>query len=160
MVSMQGNVSSSDVPCPGGPPLTNNNIDSSRVFVKYHYLDFLNRNPETIGWNFWTSTISQCIFDPNCIHSQRVGIGLAFFYSGEFIQTDPDMANPPGSPGFNAPVYNRRFVYWCYQKYLHVDPTGDTGWDFWANKLNSTGDYGNIIDAFQLSGDYRDREFF
>jgi PKD repeat protein len=168
MVTMQGNVNlNSDVPCPGGPPLTNNNIDSSRVFVKYHYLDFLGRNPagdpthppDLAGWNFWTSGISQCVFDLNCIHAKRVSTGLAFFYSGEFIQTDPDMANPPGSPGFNAAVYNRRFVYWCYQKYLHRDPTGDSGWDFWTNILNSTGDYGQIINAFQLSGDYRDRPF-
>ncbi len=35
MVTMQGNVANNvDVPCPGGPPLTNNKIDSSRVFVK------------------------------------------------------------------------------------------------------------------------------
>jgi hypothetical protein len=169
MVTMQGNVKPVvEVPCPGGPPLTNNNIDSSRVFVKYHYLDFLGRNPagdathpsDLVGWNFWTSQISQCVFDLNCIHGQRVNTGLAFFYSGEFIQTDPDMANPPGSPGFNPAVYNRRFVYWCYQKYLHRDPTGDSGWDFWTNDLNSTGNYGHIIDAFQLSGDYRDRPFF
>jgi len=157
-----------DVPCPGGPPLTNNNIDSSRVFVKYHYLDFLGRDPagdqshppDLVGWNFWTSGISECVFDLNCIHGKRIATGLAFFYSGEFIQTDPDMANPPGSPGINPAIYNRRFVYWCYQKYLHRDPTGDPGWDFWTNDLNSNGDYSHMIDAFQLSGDYRDRPFF
>lgn len=169
MVTMQGNVTNNvDVPCPGGPPLTNNKIDSSRVFVKYHYLDFLGRNPagdatnppDLPGWNYWTSQISQCVFDLNCIHARRINTGLAFFYSGEFIQTDPDLANPPGSPGFNAPVYNRRFVYWCFRKYLQRDPTGDPGWDFWTNVLNSNGDYGQIIDAFQLSGEYRDvRQF-
>jgi hypothetical protein len=170
MVTMRGNVhdDNADVPCPGGPPLTDNHIDSSRVFVKYHYLDFLGRNPagdtthppDLIGWNFWTSQISQCVFDLNCIHAKRVDTGMAFFYSGEFIQTDPGMANPPGSPGFNPAVYNRRFVFWCYKKYLLKEPDPD-GWDFWTNKLNSTGDYGNIIDAFQLCGDYRDqRQFF
>jgi hypothetical protein len=169
MVNMQGNVhNTGETACPGGPALTNNKIDSSRVFVKYHYLDFLGRNPDgdathppdPVGWNFWTSGISQCIFDLNCIHSSRVSTGLAFFYSGEFIQTDPEMANPPGSPGFNPAVYNRRFVFWCYQKYLLRDPTGDPGWDFWTNKLNATGDYRNIIDAFQLSGEYRDNRQF
>ncbi|MBA3356642.1 MAG: hypothetical protein H0U18_12050 [Pyrinomonadaceae bacterium] len=53
------------------------------------------------------SQISQCVFDLNCIHARRINTGLAFFYSGEFIQTDPDMASPPGSPGFNPAVYNR-----------------------------------------------------
>jgi hypothetical protein len=168
MVTMQGNVKPIvHVPCPGGPPLTNNRIDSSRVFVKYHYLDFLDRNPagdathspDIGGWDFWTSGISQCVFDLNCIRAKRIATGLAFFYSGEFIQTDPAMANPPGTPGFNPAVYNRRFVYWCYRKYLQRDPTGDPGWDWWTNVLNSNGNYGQIIDAFQLSGDYRSRPF-
>ncbi|HBB86297.1 MAG TPA: hypothetical protein DC047_01630 [Blastocatellia bacterium] len=168
MVTMQGNVHNNvDVPCPGGPPLTDNNIDSSRIFVKYHYIDFLGRDPagdqthqaDPVGWNFWTSTISQCVFDLNCIHSQRIGTGRAFFYSGEFIGTDPDMANPPGSPGFNPAIYNRRFVYWCYKKYLLREPDLE-GWNFWTDSLNSDGNYSHIIDAFQLSGQYRDRPFF
>jgi hypothetical protein len=141
--------------------------------VKYHYLDFLGRDPNGVegdphqppdirGWNYWTSTISQCVFDLNCIHSQRINTGLAFFYSSEFIGTDPDMANPPGSPGFNPPVYNRAFVRYCYLKYLQRDPQFDTdgGWDFWTKVLNSNGNYAQIIDAFQLSTDYRDRRLF
>jgi hypothetical protein len=168
MVTMQGKVHNNvDVPCPGGPPLTDNNIDSSRIFVKYHYIDFLARDPagdqthqaDPVGWNFWTSTISQCVFDLNCIHSQRIGTGMAFFYSAEFIGTDPDMANPPGSFGFNPAVYNRRFVYWCYKKYLLREPDLE-GWNFWTDSLNSDGNYSHIIDAFQLSGQYRDRPFF
>lgn len=167
MVAMQGNVRDNpDVACPAGSPLTNNNIDSSRVFVKYHYLDFLGRDPagdsthqaDPVGWNFWTSTISQCVFDLNCIHAQRIGIGLAFFYSAEFIGTDPDMAHPPGTAGFNAPVYNRRFVFWCYKKYLLRDPDPE-GWDYWTSVLNSEGNYGHIIESFQVSGAYRDRNF-
>jgi Tol biopolymer transport system component len=166
MVTMQGPVTKTDVPCPGGPSLSNNNIDSSRVFVKYHYLDFLERNPagdathppDIGGWNFWTSGISQCVFDLNCIHAKRVATGLAFFYSAEFIGTDPDMANPPGSPNFNPAVYNRRFVFWCYKKYLLRDPD-QAGWDFWTSVLNSDGDYAHIIDAFQVSAAYRDRQF-
>jgi hypothetical protein len=169
MVTMQGNVRANvDVPCPGGPPLTNNNIDSSRVFVKNHYMDFLGRNPEgdpthapdLAGWNYWTSGISQCVFDLNCIHVRRVGTGMAFFYSGEFIQSDPEMANPPGSPGFNPAVYNRRFVYWCYKAYLRRDPNDDlAGWNYWTNVLNSDGDYNHMIDSFQLSTEYRGRTF-
>jgi hypothetical protein len=157
-----------EVRCPDGSPFTNNPIDSSRVFVKYHYIDFLGRNPagdathpaDLVGWNYWTSGISQCVFDLNCIHSNRVNTGLAFFYSGEFINSDPEMANPPGTPGFNPAVYNRRFVYWCYRKYLGRDPTGDPGWDFWTNDLNSSGNYAHAIDAFQSSTEYRDQRQF
>jgi hypothetical protein len=160
-----------DVPCAGGPPLTNNTIDSSRVFVRWHYIDFLGRKPEgddmvtppvpsdLPGWNYWTSNISQCVFDLNCTHAKRISTGLAFFYSAEFSHTDPDLANPPGSPGFNAPVYNRAFVRYCYIKYLGVDPIfdDDGGWDFWTNVLNNDGNYAHMIDAFQVCGDYRDR---
>jgi hypothetical protein len=164
----QGIVTTDDVPCPGGPPFTDNRIDSSREFVKYHYIDFLGRDPngdathqpDLVGWNFWTSGISQCVFDLNCTHAQRVQTGLAFFYSGEFIGTDPDLANPPGSPGFNAPVYNRAFVKYCYLKYMHRNPFDDpNGWDFWTNDLNSTGNYGHMIDAFISSTEYRGRPF-
>ena len=128
-----------EVPCPDGSPFTNNPIDSSRVFVKYHYIDFLGRNPagdathaaDLVGWDFWTSGISQCVFDLNCVHSKRVNTGLAFFYSGEFINSDPDMANPPGTPGFNPAIYNRKFVYWCYQnisvEILPATPGGTIG---------------------------------
>jgi len=124
MVSMDGNVKSDPwVPCAGAPLPTNNLIDGSRVFVRFHYKDFLGRDPDgnpdepfdfqntdLPGWKFWTSQISKCAFDLNCIHVQRVNDGLAFFLSGEFIQTDPDLANPPGSPNFNPAVYNRAFV--------------------------------------------------
>jgi hypothetical protein len=163
MVVMSGNAKPIiEVPCPGGgPSLTNNKIDSSRFFVRRHYSDFLNRDPDDRGWDFWTNEISKCGFDLGCIHSQRVNVGLAFFFSSEFILTDPEMANPPGTPGFNPAVYNRKFVYWCYQKYLlrdpHDTPVDQAGWQFWTDDLNSNGNYAHTIDAFQLSADYRNR---
>jgi hypothetical protein len=172
MVSMQGNVNADRyVVCPGAPPLTHNLIDSSRVFVRFHYIDFLGRDPDgnpnnpddpnhptdLPGWKYWTSQISRCAFDLNCIHALRVNDGLAFFLSGEFIGTDPDLANPPGSPGFNPAVYNRAFVKYCYLKYLHRNPVLDQGgWDFWTNDLNSSGNYAHMIDAFISCADYRD----
>ncbi|HBB95274.1 MAG TPA: hypothetical protein DC054_07765 [Blastocatellia bacterium] len=174
MVTMNGNVDDSKiipVQCPGGPPLSSSRIDSSREFVKYHYIDFLGRDPngesarsippDLTGWNYWTSNISQCVFDLNCVHLQRVNTGLAFFYSSEFINSDPIMANPPGSPGFDAPTYNRQFVYYCYIHYLGRDPHFDMdGWDFWTNDLNVNGDYFHMIDAFQLSNEYRNERTF
>lgn len=160
-----------EVPCPDGSPFTNNPIDSSRVFVKYHYIDFLGRDPtpkpnanppapgDPVGWNFWTSTISECVFDLSCVHTKRVATGLAFFYSAEFIQTDPIMANPPGSPGFDREAYNRQFVYYCYVRYLHKPPDTE-GWTFWTDDLNSNNNYGHTIDAFQSCSDYRNARVF
>jgi hypothetical protein len=168
MVSMQGNVKDATfVQCPGAPPTTTNHIDASRYFVKQHYLDFLGRDPsaanatpeDAAGWNYWTSLISKCGFDFNCIDAERVHIGLAFFYAGDFIANDPDMAHPPGTPGFNPAVYNRAFVKHCYLNYLQRDPSlaDQGGWDFWTNDLNSNGDYGHTIKAFIVSTDYRIR---
>lgn len=160
MVTMQGNVAdNSDVPCPGGPALTSNRIDSSRELVKYHYLDILNRNPDGPGWDGWTSTIAQCVFDLNCIVTKRSNLGLGFFFSPEFTQyisqVDPVMANPPGSPNFNPQVYNPRFVYWCYKKILEREPD-QPNWDNWTNVLNSNGDYSQVVNGFIDSAEYRD----
>lgn len=62
-------------------------IDDSRNFVKQHYLDFLNRNPDQSGWDFWTAKITQCGLDAACIHSERIGVSAAFFIELEFQQT-------------------------------------------------------------------------
>jgi len=164
-----------EVPCPDGVGFSNNRIDSSREFVKYHYLDFLRRDPrphpeynppypgDPIGWNFWTSKISHCVFDLACIHEERVYTGLGFFYSDEFMQrmvaVDPVMANGPGTPGYDPPVYNRQFVYWCYIVYLHRPPDPE-GWNFWTNALNANNDYFHSIKAFQDSAAYRNERNF
>jgi len=174
MVTMQGNVDDIkglEAQCPGGPAITNNRIDSSRYFVRQHYVDFLARDPDAPdaqhqddprGWNFWTSNISQCVFDLSCNHWMRIQTGLAFFYSSDFIQLDPIMANGPGTPGFDSNVYNHRFVYWCYKKYLLRDPgstqVDQNGWEFWTNDLNTgVKTYADVIDAFQVCADYRNR---
>ncbi len=148
MVNMQGQLSFTDVPCPGGPPLTSNNIDSSRVLVKNYYPDNLKRQADAGGWDAWTSVIAQCVFDLNCIQTTRVNVALWFFWSPEGIQKmgalDPIMASPPGSPNFNAAEYNPRFVYWCYQKFLGRDPD-QPAYDSYISLLNSNGDYDQII---------------
>jgi Domain of unknown function (DUF4214) len=163
MVSMQGTVQSTAwEQCPGAPPPTNNKIDSSRIFVKYLYRDLLTREPDPSGWDDWTSTIAKCVFDFNCILTTRVNTGQFIFFSGEGIQKmgelDPIMANPPGSPNFNAAQYNPRFVFWCYRFFLKRDPDPG-GWAQWLNTLNTTGDYAQVILGFIYSQEYRSRQF-
>jgi len=69
---------------------TNNPIDNSGFFVRQQYYDFLNREPDTWGWNFWTSNIDSCgSSDPTrlaCI-TKRTDTSAAFFLSTEFQQT-------------------------------------------------------------------------
>lgn len=64
-----------------------NPIDDARNFVRNHYLDFLSREPDQGGWDYWTSQISQCGLDASCIHSQRIAVSAAFFIELEFQQT-------------------------------------------------------------------------
>jgi Domain of unknown function (DUF4214) len=157
MVTMQGNVRDNNMlPCPGASPITTNRIDATRYFVRQHYLDFLAREPDLDGWNWWTSEITECAFDLNCIHTERIHIGHAFFLVANSVLQDPDLANPPGTPGFNAATYNRAFVRHCYLNYLRREPDPE-GWDHWTNELNSYGNYWHIIDAFQLAPQYRER---
>lgn len=62
-------------------------IDDARFFVKQHYRDFLNRDPDQSGWDFWTNQITSCGSDPQCIEIKRINVSAAFFLSIEFQQT-------------------------------------------------------------------------
>jgi hypothetical protein len=64
-----------------------NRIDTSDFFVRQHYLDFLNRQPDAAGLQFWTSGIESCGADQNCRAVKRVDTSAAFFLSIEFQQT-------------------------------------------------------------------------
>ncbi len=63
------------------------NIDDARDFVTTHYDDFLSRDPDDSGRDFWTHNIEQCGDDANCREVMRVNTSAAFFLSIEFQQT-------------------------------------------------------------------------
>jgi Tol biopolymer transport system component len=65
-------------------PSSLNPIDEPEVFVRQHYLDFLNREPEAEGLAYWKSGILQCGMDARCIHNRRIGVSAAFFIESEF----------------------------------------------------------------------------
>ncbi len=64
-----------------------NPIDDATFFVRQHYIDFLNREPDTAGLNFWTNEITSCGANPQCIEVKRINVSAAFFLSIEFQQT-------------------------------------------------------------------------
>jgi len=64
-----------------------NPINSATFFVRQHYVDFLNREPDASGLNFWTNEITSCGSDPQCIEVKRINVSAAFFLSIEFQQT-------------------------------------------------------------------------
>jgi len=65
------------------PPATNP-IDNTAFFVRQHYLDFLNREPDASGYAFWQNEINSCSGDPQCIEVKRINVSAAFFLSIEF----------------------------------------------------------------------------
>ena len=69
----------------GAPPI--NQIDGTQFFVSQHYLDFLNRQPDSTGLDFWTNNITFCGFDARCFEAKRIDTSAAFFLSIEFQQT-------------------------------------------------------------------------
>ena len=76
---------------PGGNP-----INDAQFFVRQHYLDFLNREPDAPGLTHWAGEITACD-DPSrrqlgespaqCIERRRTDTSAAFFLSPEFQYT-------------------------------------------------------------------------
>ncbi len=64
-----------------------NPIDCPDFFVRQHYQDFLNREPDAPGLAFWTNEIESCGTDAQCREVKRVNVSAAFFLSIEFQNT-------------------------------------------------------------------------
>jgi hypothetical protein len=64
-----------------------NLIDDPQFFVAQQYRDFLSREPDTAGLNFWTGEINSCGADAACRDVKRVNVSAAFFLSIEFQET-------------------------------------------------------------------------
>ncbi len=62
-------------------------IDTTGYFVRQHYLDFLNREPDESGFNFWSNSILSCGNDASCLEVKRINTSAAYFLSIEFQQT-------------------------------------------------------------------------
>jgi hypothetical protein len=64
-----------------------NAIDSADYFVRQHYVDFLGREPDQSGFNFWSDQILSCGNDASCLEVKRINVSAAFFLSIEFQNT-------------------------------------------------------------------------
>lgn len=96
----------------------NNPIDEAAFFVRQHYVDFLNREPDAGGLAFWTDQITQCGTDATCVELRRINVSAAFFLSIEFQETGylvyrmyksafGNLTDPPGAP---VPVGFTKFI--------------------------------------------------
>jgi hypothetical protein len=67
--------------------ISGNAIDMPDYFVRQHYLDFLGREPDQSGFNFWTDQIRSCGADAGCRERRTINVSAAYFLSIEFQQT-------------------------------------------------------------------------
>ena len=56
-------------------------------FVRQHYVDFLNREPDAPGLAFWAGELNSCGADAQCREVKRINVSAAFFLSIEFQET-------------------------------------------------------------------------
>ncbi len=85
-LSQLGN--STDAPFSGiSSGTANNPLDTPEYFVRQHYLDFLSREPDESGFNFWSDQLITCGADAVCAERRRVNVSAAYFLSIEFQQT-------------------------------------------------------------------------
>jgi hypothetical protein len=83
-----------------------NPLDTTEYFVRQQYLDFLNREPDEAGFNFWVNNIESCGADTHCREVKRIDTSAAFFLSIEFQRTGYEVyrlyraafGDPPNSP--------------------------------------------------------------
>ena len=92
-------------------PLDNPDAD---FFVRQHYLDFLNREPDAAGLAFWKNQITSCGSDAQCLEIRRINVSAAFFLSIEFQETGYLVYRfykvAYNSPGIPVPVRYNEFL--------------------------------------------------
>jgi hypothetical protein len=64
-----------------------NPIESDTFLVRQHYLDFLNREPDSAGLEFWVNNITACGLDEGCRERKRIDTSAAYFFAIEFQET-------------------------------------------------------------------------
>ncbi|MBV8859392.1 MAG: Ig-like domain repeat protein [Acidobacteria bacterium] len=69
------------------PETSGNASDDTDNFVRQQYLDFLNREPDASGFQFWKGGIEVCGADAGCREVKRIDTSAAFFLSIEFQET-------------------------------------------------------------------------
>lgn len=62
-------------------------LETADYFVRQQYKDFLGREPDQSGLNFWMNNIESCGADWECRQQRRIDTSAAFFLSTEFRLT-------------------------------------------------------------------------
>ena len=113
-----------------------NPVGDVNFFVRQHYLDFLNREPDANGLAFWRDDVFGCGVDKACAEVKRVNVSAAFFLSIEFQQTG-NLVYKMYKAGFGnlagKPVAVRRDDFIADTRTIGSSPAqlvvGQTGWE-------------------------------
>jgi len=115
---------------------------NAQQFVRQHYLDFLGREPDQGGWDFWTAQVSK---------AGPVEVSRAFW-----LVAEPALFDRSGGC-----LNSEQFITLCYKFYLQrtIDPA-DPGYQFWLAELKRDANVvgvRHLISAFINSDDYNAR---
>ena len=61
-----------------------NPLESPEFFVRQQYLDFLGREPDQRGLDYWSGQLRTCGSNPDCLNTRRMEVSAAFFIAQEF----------------------------------------------------------------------------
>ena len=67
--------------------VTPGNPDNTDYFVHQQYRDFLAREPDAGGFDFWSNQIGSCGANQQCVEVRRINTSAAFYLSIESLQT-------------------------------------------------------------------------
>jgi hypothetical protein len=66
---------------------TANPLDTTEFFVRQQYVDFLDREADQGGLDYWSAQMRACDGDGACIRQKRIDVSAAFFIEEEFQET-------------------------------------------------------------------------
>jgi hypothetical protein len=107
--------------------MTGNVIDTPEYFVRQHYLDFLGREPDFAGLNFWSDQMLACGNDVICLERRSINVSAAYFLSIEFQETGGLVDGLYRASYGRAPLY-AEFMPDAAMVARNVI-VGETGWD-------------------------------
>src|SRR5258706_14302058 len=62
-------------------------MEEADMFIRQAYFDFLSRSPDAGGLAFWTSKITDCQSDVQCLRNARIDVSNQFYVELEFQLT-------------------------------------------------------------------------
>jgi hypothetical protein len=107
-----------------------NPIDFRDIFVGQHYHDFLARQADAAGQNFWEGEIASCGNNNACINDRRTNVSAAFFLSIEFQQSGYFVIRAHKAAFGSGPSIPRYLPFLKDQRRIGDGViVGNTGWE-------------------------------